>query len=98
MSGLLTALAGGGDSALDWTIWQPYFYLLSLLCLPPSYLVTNPGNPDFISIDLDPSDEDFGKAIKQHRRLKSFLTNGSLLRSMGKMPDKLIRKDKDWKN
>jgi bifunctional non-homologous end joining protein LigD len=42
-------------------------YLINLGCIdlnPWSSRTDNPQEPDFISIDLDPSDEDFGKAIK----------------------------------
>jgi bifunctional non-homologous end joining protein LigD len=48
-------------------------YLINLGCIdlnPWSSRSTSPLEPDFISIDLDPSDEDFGKAIKTAQAAK----------------------------
>jgi bifunctional non-homologous end joining protein LigD len=49
-------------------------YLINLGCIdlnPWSSRMGNPQEPDFISIDLDPSDEDFGKAIKTAQAAKN---------------------------
>ncbi|MBS1526745.1 MAG: hypothetical protein JST19_13895, partial [Bacteroidetes bacterium] len=45
---------------------------------PWSSRITNPQQPDFISIDLDPSDEDFGKAVKTAQAAKKLFDQWKL--------------------
>lgn len=65
-------------------------YLINLGCIdlnPWSSQTANPEEPDFISIDLDPSDEDFGKAIKTARAAKKVFDQyklESLVKTSGK--------------
>jgi bifunctional non-homologous end joining protein LigD len=60
----------GKRSEIDYAACNNEAALLYLINLgnidlnPWSSTTSNPQEPDFISIDLDPSDEDFGKAIK----------------------------------
>jgi bifunctional non-homologous end joining protein LigD len=54
---------------------------------PWSSRITSPQEPDFISIDLDPSDEDFGKAIKTAQAAKTVFDQyklQSLVKTSGK--------------
>jgi bifunctional non-homologous end joining protein LigD len=65
-------------------------YLINLGCIdlnPWSSRTNNPQEPDFISIDLDPSDEDFGKAIKTAQAAKKVFDQyqlQSLVKTSGK--------------
>ncbi|HEY4198257.1 MAG TPA: DNA ligase D [Mucilaginibacter sp.] len=60
----------GKRNEIDYAVCNNEAALLYLINLgnidlnPWSSRITNTQEPDFISIDLDPSDEDFGKAIK----------------------------------
>lgn len=60
----------GKRNQIDYAVCDNEAALLYLINLgnidvnPWSSRITSPQQPDFISIDLDPSDEDFGKAIK----------------------------------
>jgi len=66
----------GKRDQIDYAVCNNEAALLYLVNLgnidlnPWSSRVTNPQQPDFISIDLDPSDEDFGKAIKTAQAAK----------------------------
>jgi bifunctional non-homologous end joining protein LigD len=65
-------------------------YLINLGCIdlnPWSSRIPSPQEPDFISIDLDPSDEDFGKAIKTAQAAKRVFDQyklQSLVKTSGK--------------
>jgi bifunctional non-homologous end joining protein LigD len=66
----------GKRDQIDYAVCNNEAALLYLINLgnidlnPWSSRTTNPQEPDFISIDLDPSDEDFGKAIKTAQAAK----------------------------
>jgi bifunctional non-homologous end joining protein LigD len=66
----------GKRSQIDYAVCDNEAALLYLINLgnidlnPWSSRITSPQEPDFISIDLDPSDEDFGKAIKTAQAAK----------------------------
>lgn len=66
----------GKRDRIDYAVCNNEAALLYLVNLgnidlnPWSSRTTNPQEPDFISIDLDPSDEDFGKAIKTAQAAK----------------------------
>jgi len=66
----------GKRDQIDYAVCNNEAALLYLINLgnidlnPWSSRTGNPLQPDFISIDLDPSDEDFGKAIKTARAAK----------------------------
>src|SRR3569833_2770715 len=65
-------------------------YLVNLGCIdlnPWNSQIDNPLEPDFIAIDLDPSDEDFGKAIKVAQAAKKLFDQNkltSLVKTSGK--------------
>jgi bifunctional non-homologous end joining protein LigD len=65
-------------------------YLINLGCIdlnPWCSRISNPQEPDFISIDLDPSDEDFGKVIKTAQAAKKVFDQyqlQSLVKTSGK--------------
>jgi bifunctional non-homologous end joining protein LigD len=65
-------------------------YLINLGCIdlnPWSSRIINPLEPDFISVDLDPSDNDFGKAIKTAQAAKKIFERyklQSLVKTSGK--------------
>lgn len=67
----------GKRNQIDYAVCNNEAALLYLINLgnidlnPWSSRIPNPQEPDFISIDLDPSDEDFGKAIKTAQAAKS---------------------------
>ena len=67
----------GKRNQIDYAVCNNEAALLYLINLgnidlnPWSSRDSNPQHPDFISIDLDPSDEDFGKAIKTALAAKS---------------------------
>jgi len=67
----------GKRDQIDYAVCNNEAALLYLINLgnidlnPWSSRITYPQEPDFISIDLDPSDEDFGKAIKTAQAAKS---------------------------
>ncbi|NOW96112.1 DNA ligase D [Mucilaginibacter sp. SG564] len=67
----------GKRDQIDYAVCNNEAALLYLINLgnidlnPWSSRVSSPQEPDFISIDLDPSDEDFGKAIKTAQAAKS---------------------------
>ena len=67
----------GKRDQIDYAICNNEAALLYLINLgnidlnPWSSTTGNPQEPDFISIDLDPSDEDFGKAIKVAKAAKT---------------------------
>lgn len=67
----------GKRDQIDYAVCNNEAALLYLINLgnidlnPWSSTIKNPQEPDFISIDLDPSDEDFGKAIKVARAAKT---------------------------
>jgi bifunctional non-homologous end joining protein LigD len=78
----------GKRDEIDYAVCNNETALLYLINLgnidlnPWSSRTINPQQPDFISIDLDPSDEDFGKAVKtaqaakkvfDHYKLQSFV-------------------------
>jgi bifunctional non-homologous end joining protein LigD len=66
----------GKRDQIDYAVCNNEAALLYLINLgnidlnPWSSRIGNPQQPDFISIDLDPSDEDFGKAIKTAQAAK----------------------------
>jgi len=66
----------GKRNIIDYAVCNNEAALLYLINLgnidlnPWSSQINNPQEPDFISIDLDPSDEDFGKAIKTAQAAK----------------------------
>jgi bifunctional non-homologous end joining protein LigD len=66
----------GKRDQIDYAVCNNEAALLYLINLgnidlnPWSSRTTNPQEPDFISIDLDPSDEDFGKAVKTAQAAK----------------------------
>jgi bifunctional non-homologous end joining protein LigD len=66
----------GKRNEIDYAVCNNEAALLYLINLgnidlnPWSSRITNTQEPDFISIDLDPSDEDFGKAIKTAQAAK----------------------------
>jgi bifunctional non-homologous end joining protein LigD len=66
----------GKRDQIDYAVCNNEAALLYLINLgnidlnPWNSRITNPQEPDFISIDLDPSDEDFGKAIKTAQAAK----------------------------
>ena len=70
------AKKGKGDR-IDYAVCNNEAALLYLVNLgnidlnPWSSRITSPQQPDFISIDLDPSDDDFGKAIKTAQAAKT---------------------------
>jgi bifunctional non-homologous end joining protein LigD len=65
-------------------------YLINLGCIdlnPWSSRISTPTEPDFISIDFDPSDGDFGKAIKTAQMAKKVFDQSqlqSLVKTSGK--------------
>jgi bifunctional non-homologous end joining protein LigD len=67
----------GKRDQIDYAVCDNEAALLYLVNLgnidlnPWSSRTANPQEPDFISIDLDPSDEDFGKAIKTAQTAKN---------------------------
>jgi len=67
----------GKRDQIDYAVCNNEAALLYLINLgnidlnPWSSTIISPQQPDFISIDLDPSDEDFGKAIKTAQAAKS---------------------------
>jgi len=66
----------GKRDEIDYAVCNNEAALLYLINLgnidlnPWSSRISNPQQPDFISIDLDPSDEDFGKAVKTAQAAK----------------------------
>jgi len=67
----------GKRNQIDYAVCNNEAALLYLVNLgnidlnPWSSRITNPQQTDFISIDLDPSDDDFGKAVKTAQAAKS---------------------------
>jgi bifunctional non-homologous end joining protein LigD len=67
----------GKSNQIDYAVCNNEAALLYLINLgnidlnPWSSRISSPQEPDFISIDLDPSDEDFGKAIKTAQAAKN---------------------------
>ena len=50
-------------------------YIINLGCIdvnPWTSRIVSPNNPDYVVIDLDPSDEDFGKAVETAKAAKEF--------------------------
>ncbi|SDF29522.1 bifunctional non-homologous end joining protein LigD [Mucilaginibacter pineti] len=83
----------GKRNEIDYAVCNNEAALLYLINLgnidlnPWSSRITNPQEPDFISIDLDPSDEDFGKAIKTAQAAKQVFDQyklQSLVKTSGK--------------
>ncbi|MEZ2334665.1 DNA ligase D [Mucilaginibacter sp. RCC_168] len=74
----------GKRDQIDYAVCNNEAALLYLINLgnidlnPWSSTTTHPQEPEFISIDLDPSDEDFGKAIKVAQAAKSFFDEKKL--------------------
>jgi bifunctional non-homologous end joining protein LigD len=74
----------GKRDQIDYAVCNNEAALLYLINLgnidlnPWSSRITNPQEPDFISIDLDPSDEDFGKAIKTAQAAKKIFDHYKL--------------------
>ncbi|SEN03328.1 bifunctional non-homologous end joining protein LigD [Mucilaginibacter gossypiicola] len=83
----------GKNARIDYAICNNEAALLYLINLgnidlnPWSSTISNPQQPDFINIDLDPSDEDFGKAIKSARAAKEIF-DGHKLQSLVKTSGK----------
>jgi bifunctional non-homologous end joining protein LigD len=65
-------------------------YMINLGCIdinPWTSTIASPGNPDYIIIDLDPSDEDFNKAVETAKAAKEFFDKAKLkafLKTSGK--------------
>jgi bifunctional non-homologous end joining protein LigD len=83
----------GKRDQIDYPVCNNEAALLYLINLgnidlnPWSSRVGNPQQPDFISIDLDPSDDDFGKAIKTAQAAKAVFEKyklDSLVKTSGK--------------
>jgi bifunctional non-homologous end joining protein LigD len=83
----------GKRDQIDYAVCNNEAALLYLINLgnidlnPWSSRIGSPQEPDFISIDLDPSDEDFGKAIKTAQSAKKIFENyklQSLVKTSGK--------------
>jgi bifunctional non-homologous end joining protein LigD len=56
-------------------------YMINLGCIdvnPWTSRATNPGHPDYVIIDLDPSDNDFAKAIVTGQAAKQFLEENKI--------------------
>jgi bifunctional non-homologous end joining protein LigD len=74
----------GKRDQIDYAVCNNEAALLYLINLgnidlnPWSSRTSNPQEPDFISIDLDPSDEDFGKAIKTAQAAKKIFEKNKL--------------------
>jgi bifunctional non-homologous end joining protein LigD len=74
----------GKRDQIDYAVCNNEAALLYLINLgnidlnPWSSTITDPQQPDFISIDLDPSDEDFGKAIRTAQAAKAFFDEQKL--------------------
>lgn len=66
----------GKSNIIDWLVCNDLatlIYMINLDCIdlhPWSSRINTPDQPDYISIDLDPSDKDFGKAIETARAAK----------------------------
>jgi bifunctional non-homologous end joining protein LigD len=69
----------GKSDTIDWLICNDLstlVYMINLNCIdlhPWSSRIITPDHPDYISIDLDPSDNDFGKVIETARAAKELL-------------------------
>ncbi|MGF7036872.1 DNA ligase D [Mucilaginibacter lappiensis] len=83
----------GKRNEIDYAVCDNEAALLYLINLgnidlnPWSSRISSPQEPDFISIDLDPSDEDFGKAIKTAQAAKKVFEEyklQSLVKTSGK--------------
>jgi bifunctional non-homologous end joining protein LigD len=83
----------GKRDVIDYAVCNNEAALLYLVNLgnidlnPWSSRISEPQQPDFISIDLDPSDDDFGKAIKTAQAAKSVfdkLKLASFVKTSGK--------------
>jgi bifunctional non-homologous end joining protein LigD len=83
----------GKRDQIDYAVCNNEAALLYLINLgnidlnPWSSRISHPQEPDFISIDLDPSDEDFGKAIKTALAAKKIFDDHklqSLVKTSGK--------------
>lgn len=83
----------GKRDEIDYAVCNNEAGLLYLINLgnidlnPWSSRISSPQEPDFISIDLDPSDEDFGKAIKTAQAAKKIFEKyelQSLVKTSGK--------------
>jgi len=74
----------GKREQIDYAVCNNEAALLYLINLgnidlnPWSSTTNDPQQPDFISIDLDPSDEDFGKAIRTAQAAKAFFDEQKL--------------------
>lgn len=75
----------GKRDQIDYAVCNNEAALLYLINLgnvdlnPWNSRITSPLRPDFISIDLDPSDDDFGKAIKTARAARSVFDKLNLI-------------------
>jgi bifunctional non-homologous end joining protein LigD len=83
----------GKRDQIDYAVCNNEAALLYLINLgnidlnPWSSTINDPQTPDFVSIDLDPSDEDFGKAIKTAQAAKKVFDQyklQSLVKTSGK--------------
>jgi bifunctional non-homologous end joining protein LigD len=83
----------GKRDQIDYAVCNNEAALLYLINLgnidlnPWSSRISSPQEPDFISIDLDPSDEDFGKAVKTAQAAKKIFEKyklQSLVKTSGK--------------
>jgi bifunctional non-homologous end joining protein LigD len=74
----------GKSSKIDWLVCNDrptLAYIISLGCIdlhPWTSRITSPNFPDYIVIDLDPSDGDFRKAVETAKAAKKFLDKTKL--------------------
>jgi bifunctional non-homologous end joining protein LigD len=75
----------GKSTHIDWLVCNDIatmMYMVNLGCIdfhPWNSRVNSPNNPDYIVIDLDPSDEDFSKVIETTLAAKQFLDANNII-------------------